>query len=308
MNSCVVTVMNEEKTIGMLLEGVLQQTKKIDEVIIVDAGSKDTTIQQIKKYISKNKARNIFIFSKKGNRSMGRNYGIQKSRGNIILVTDAGCIPDKNWAKYLLEGFTKDVDVVSGFYYSDAKEPFAKSLAAYTCVMPDQVNPREYLPSSRSIAFRKNAWEAVGGYPEDLDTCEDLVFAREMKKKGARFYFQKNAFVVWPQKQNVLEAFSQMYGYAKGDGQAMYIREQTPLLFARYLVGIILLLLAIFNQSGWLVVFLFFCFVAYLIWAVVKNGKYVDSDLKYIYLPLLQLTSDIAVLTGMTYGFLKRKH
>ena len=40
----------------------------------------------------------------------------------------------------------------------------------------DDIDPQTFLPSSRSIAFTKEAWAAVGGYPEWLDYCEDLLF------------------------------------------------------------------------------------------------------------------------------------
>lgn len=308
MISCVVTVYNEENTILSLLSSLYSQTKKIDEIIVVDAYSKDSTPRLIKEFIKKKMARNILIYRKRGNRSKGRNFGIRKAKGNIILVTDAGCIPHKNWSKFLHNAFRRDVDVVSGFYHSGAKSAFTQSLAAYTCVMEDRLDPKNYLPSSRSIAFRKKAWEKAGGYPEYLDTCEDLVFARELIKKGYKFVFEKRAYVIWPQQENLFMALKQFYGYAKGDGQALYIRQQTPFLFGRYMVGLSLLLLAMYYGSGWLMFFLMTAFFGYLVWAIIKNQRYVNSKKKFIYLPVLQVTSDIAVIMGMVVGLITRKN
>ncbi len=307
MIACVVTVYNEEDTIVPLLEALVGQIKRIDEIIIVDAFSKDATYKYVKNFIEERKKKNIFLYRKKGNRSKGRNYGIKMAKSKTILVTDAGCIPDKNWSKYLSNCFRKNVDVVSGFYYSGAKTPFTKSLSTYTCVMEDRIDVKNYLPSSRSIAFKKEAWEKVNGYPEHLDTCEDLVFARELRKKGFRFVFEKKAFVIWPQQKNIISAFVQFYNYARGDGQALYIRQQTPLLYGRYIIGLLLLGMALYYKSFWLFIFLIVAFIGYLMWAIAKNNKYIKSNLKYFYLPLLQVASDIAVLSGMIVGFVNRK-
>src|SRR3989344_1088111 len=114
MISCVVTLFNEEESVVRLLEALTSQTQKIDQIILVDAKSKDNTVDIIKNFIKECKVKNIQLLSKKGNRSVGRNFGIKNSKGNRILVTDAGCIPNKNWAKFLLAGFKKNIDVVSG--------------------------------------------------------------------------------------------------------------------------------------------------------------------------------------------------
>ena len=53
------------------------------------------------------------------------------------------------------------------------------------CPTRDEVDPATFLPSSRSVAFRKAAWAAVGGYPEWLDYCEDLVFDLSLRERGA---------------------------------------------------------------------------------------------------------------------------
>ncbi len=306
VSSCVITIFNEEKSMPRLLDALVSQTMMPSEIIIVDAGSGDNTQKIVKEFSRKFKDSNIKLLIKKGNRAVGRNFGISKSRGEIIFVTDAGCIPDKNWVKNLLRNFKGSVDVVSGFYYSGAKTPFTQSAAAYTCVMEENVNPLDFLPSSRSIAFKKNVWKKAGGYPEYLDTCEDLVFSRNLKRMGAQFVFEKKAFVIWPQESNIVSLFNQLYGYAVGDGQALYIRSQTPFLFGRYLVGVILFGFSIYYQSVHLAVFLGIGFFLYLCWAAFKNKRFVESQLAYFYLPLFQIVSDFAVMLGMGSGLLRR--
>lgn len=309
--SFISTFFNEEDSISQFLDSLFSQTLLPEEIVLVDAFSKDKTFNIVKKNVDVFKKNNtrvkIRILKKKGNRSVGRNYAIQNSKGDIIAVSDAGCTLDNNWLKNILEPLkNKKADVVAGFYKPITETAFEKCLSTYTCVPEDKVT-KDFLPSSRSIAFKKEAWKKGGEYPEKLDTCEDLVFARNMKRQDLKFAVNKKAIVLWPQKKNIIEAFGQFYSYAKGDGQALYFRRQTPLLVTRYLIGICLVITAIILRSFFIIEVIILLIFFYSVWAILKNYKYVKQIAAIIYLPLLQFVSDIAVITGMLIGLITRK-
>lgn len=307
----IATIYNEEKSISSFLESLFDQSQPPNEVILVDAFSTDKTYyilrRRIAQFQSRHKKIQIVVLRKKVNRAKGRNEAIRKCNSEIIACSDAGCTLDKNWLKNITSPFhfqNKKVDVVAGYYKPIARNIFEKCLAAYTCVMPDKVT-KDFLPSSRSIAFKKTAWKEVGGYPEELDTCEDLVFAKNLKKGCFTFVVAKNAIVFWRQRKNIIEAFNQFFRYAKGDGEAFYIRPQTPLLFLRYLFALFLLFY-FFIGNFRIVLLLMVLLVLYILWSIKKNYRYVNERSALLYLPILQFTSDVAVISGMIVGLLKK--
>ena len=57
----------------------------------------------------------------------------------------------------------------------------------------DEIRPESFLPSSRSVAFTKAAWQAAGGYPEWLDYCEDLIFDFRLREVSGPFAWAPEA-------------------------------------------------------------------------------------------------------------------
>ncbi len=297
----ILTVKNEEKSLALFLDSVIKQTKKPDEIVVVDGGSGDNTPRILDSY--KYKIKNLRVIIKSGNRSVGRNTAIKNSIHEIIAVTDAGCVLDKHWLEKIVKPFENEqVSVVSGFYKPLTKGVFEKCLSTYTCVMEDRLDIDNFLPSSRSVAFRKSAWKEVKGYPENLDTCEDLMFDKKLQAEGFKFYTQKSAFVWWPQRKNILQAAKQFFIYARGDGKARYFRNTTPLLFGRYIFGFALLGFIIFSKNYFIFYILYSIFLLYILWSIQKNYRYVNHWKAFFCLPLLQFVSDICVISGTIIG------
>ena len=103
-----------------------------------------------------------------------------------------------------------------------------------------EVNPSTFLPSSRSVAFRKNTWEAVGGYPEWLDYCEDLLFDfalnAQRPDQPTAFAWAPAAVVYFRPRESLRAFWTQYYRYARGDGKADLWRKRHAIRYAIYLV------------------------------------------------------------------------
>ena len=311
--SLVATVLNEEKTIKDFIESIINQSVLPSEVIIVDGGSSDGTVANIKYQISNIKKNKKWkrvkfkVFTKKGNRSVGRNEGIKNASSEIILITDSGCILDKDWIKNITKPFKdKSTDVVAGYYKGEPKSIFQKSLIPYVLVMEDKINEKEFLPATRSMAFKKSAWKKTGRFDEKLSHNEDYAFANKLKEIGAKIAFTKNAVVKWMPRKNLKQAFVMFFRFAFGDIQANLIRDKVVYLFLRYIFAAYLLALAVVMKSVLLNLFIASLFFGYILWSIFKNYRYVKNPKAYFYLPLLQFTSDFAVLTGTTIGIFQK--
>lgn len=305
--SFITTVYNEERHIQRLLDSLEMQTLLPDEVVIADGGSTDNTWVLLQQYKKKSKIKHVMILMKNGNRSIGRNEAIKHATGDIILCSDAGCFLDKNWIKNITQQF-KDVsvDVVAGYYQGYAITTFQKCLIPYVLVMPDKVDPADFLPATRSMAFTKIIWRKAGKFPEAYSHNEDYVFAKKLKEIGADIIFQKDAFVYWIPRNNLQDAGYMFYRFATGDAEAGIYRSKVLLIFLRYILVLGSLFYALLYDRDMIRYMIYGLGIVYICWSIIKNYRYASTVHAVYLLPILQITSDIAVMAGTLFGTLKK--
>lgn len=305
--SLVITLLNEESTVDLLLAAISRQTLLPAEIILVDGGSIDAT-QKIIRQWQKNPqiGKKISFSQKKGNRSVGRNYGIQKARHAWIALTDAGCVPDENWLSALMEEHRHSkADVIAGYYYGLPSTAFEQAVVPYALVPPNRVNPKTFLPATRSMMIAKKIWEKLGGFDETLSLNEDFAFAQRIQKANIKRSFTFDALVGWIPRRNLKEFWIMIYSFALGDMQAAILRPKVVLIFARYIaVFSVFLWMAWLNALSQTSSFFLSLLILYSLWAIQKNRKYVPRG--WYWLPALQIVSDIAVMVGTFLG-LRRK-
>ncbi len=238
MISVVMTCLNARKGVESFTESIKLQSVKPDEIVVLDGGSTDGTVELLRKELPEalvmvDQCCNI-VFSDSPV-SVGRNRAIEKARGDIILVTDAGCYLDRDWVKELSEPF-KDpaVSVVGGRYVARIR---SRRDLLFSMVLTSHGGEKE--PSSRSIAFRKRIWEIVGGYPEVALTADDTSFNEKIK--DFKYIYNPKAVVSWEMPDSWYKFLRQIYRYSKGDG---ICRLRIPFYLTKT-VKIALILLAV---------------------------------------------------------------
>lgn len=300
--SVIVTVLNESKTISDLLEALRKQTFQPYEVVIVDGGSDDRTVELIQLYKKQHAKFNLHFFVKKGNRSVGRNLAIEKATSEVIACTDAGCIPEQTWLAELVDCYIEsNAPVVAGYYKGNAKNNFQKAVIPYALVMPDKIHKNIFLPATRSMLFEKNIWSKVGKFNEYFCDNEDYAFAKQIEKEYIEISFTEKAIVKWSPPKTLFQFWRMIFRFARGDIQAGIVRPKVVLIFLRYLI-LLFLTVWLFSRStlATVLVILLSFFILYAIWSIVKNKKYVGNA--WYWLPILQIVSDIAVIVGSLEG------
>jgi glycosyltransferase involved in cell wall biosynthesis len=231
--SLISTLLNEAAGLKEMLAAVDGQTRAPDEVVIVDGGSTDGSLEILQGWADGRPE--IRIESRRGaNISAGRNAAIRLATGDVIAVTDFGCTLDPEWLAALAAGFEGGADVVMGFYAPDPRSRFERVVACLNLPDASEVDPDKFMPSSRSVAFRKTVWEKAGGYPEWLAIGEDMYFNFRVLDTGARRVFAPGALVHWRLRPDLRSTLRQYFRYGEGDGRAGMYPKRHALRFGTY--------------------------------------------------------------------------
>lgn len=239
------------------MQSIAAQTRQPDEVVIVDGGSSDNTVEYIRRYESKLRLK--IIVEPGANISRGRNIAIREADGDIIAITDAGVWLEPEWLERITAPLLADesVGVACGFFLADPRNTFEAALGATTLPLANEIDADSFLPSSRSVALRAEFARRIGGYPEWLDYCEDLIFDLRLKKLGVPFVFVADAVAHFRPRPTLEAYFKQYYLYARGDGKANLWLKRHIIRYVTYLVVIplIYLLGAVLHEAFWLLYF-----------------------------------------------------
>jgi glycosyltransferase involved in cell wall biosynthesis len=307
--SLITTVLNEGATIAPLLDSILAQTRQPDEIVICDAGSTDATRDIISQYIADGLPARLIV-EPGANRARGRNLSVQQARGDIIVSIDAGCVAERDWLAQLISPFESDEppDVVAGYYEPDTASPLEDAIGAATVLAPSEVDAETFLPSGRSVAFTRMAWDRVAGYPEHIDYGEDTAFGFRLRAAGCRFLFQPEARVRWRMQNDLLAVFKQFFHYARSDGQL----GQWFLHYAKAFVGILsamlFLILANCSPTSKLGAILFvLLLLGYWTRCTARARRRGADWWPAVLAPGVSLTVDLANAAGYLVGLLRRR-
>jgi len=215
--SIIVAMKNEKDNAQACLEALIKQKYPEDflEIIIVDDGSTDETpgilAEYRKKYsfikIIRNEASPPGLSSKK----YALSKGISNSSGEILLFTDADCIPPPGWAYAMISGFSRDVGLVTGF--SPLIDPTG-SLLGKLLNLDSLVNVAVAAGSTglggavtstgRNMAFRREVYDQVNGFDKIMQSVsgdDDLFLQLVHQETSWKIKFAKDKDAVVPSFQ-----------------------------------------------------------------------------------------------------------
>jgi glycosyltransferase involved in cell wall biosynthesis len=307
--SLVCTVRDEADNIAELIDSMLAQSLPPDEIVINDCQSRDATPQIIARYIAAGAS--IRLVQGGHNIPSGRNHAIRYARGAIIACTDAGLRLDPHWLERITAPIRQGVaDVVGGFFRPAPHSLFELTLGATNYREVEEIDPVRFLPFGKSCAFRREAWERAGGYPEWANHCEDVLFALALKRLGYRFAFAPDALVFFRPRSSLTAFARQYYFYARGDGVAGLWTLRHVIRYATYSATVMVLLAS--RRHPWALALIVAGVIAYVrdpLWRLRRRAPALDaiSALRAVLLiPVIRLVGDVAKMTGYPIGVVQR--
>ncbi len=180
---------NEEKTIKRCLSALKNQDFPGKyEILVVNNASTDETGE-----IAKEMGVRVVFESRKG-------YGFALKRGfdtvksDLVAVTDADTIAPKDWLFKIYKAFKKDVDVVVVGTKIVCRPIFPLALIAQF-VWNFIAGPLFKIFSGCGIAFRKDAYQKVGGVNTSFNFNSDTDLCLRVKREGRAVFLPDNSII-----------------------------------------------------------------------------------------------------------------
>jgi len=197
--SVIIPTYNEAEVIGECLESLFKQSIKDFEVIIVDDGSSDATLENIQQLITNHRSLITLLQQKHLGPGAARNFGANNTTGEILVFVDADMTFDKNFLKKLvgpiLSGKTKGT--FSKYeYVSNWENVWARCWNINQNWEKRRRHPKNY-PDKQKVfrAILKSEFERAGGftpgdYTDDYSLSEKLGYLAESAPNA--IFYHKN--------------------------------------------------------------------------------------------------------------------
>lgn len=204
--SIIVPTYNEDKVIEKRIENLfdLDYPKDKYEIIVVDSGSADSTTEVVEELIEKHDPseptlRLVEEKERKGKAS-AINFGKKHAKGDIVLVTDANSIFDKNVLKEMMPHFKNlKVGAVGGRYcVANPENPLAASESFYWDLEYIMRKGESALDSACLFHGEINAWRKDLVDADTRMLSEDLDMCIQIRRKGYKIEYEPNAKVYEP--------------------------------------------------------------------------------------------------------------
>ena len=218
--SILIPAYNEEKSVGKCILSCLNQTRKPDEIIVVNDGSTDSTLKILKKFLGK-----ITIVNLKkntGNKSKAQEIGLRFVTGDIFITTDADTSLHRNFVKKIETSFEdKEVSAVCGYVESNECN-WITNVREINYLIGQTIykKAQSYIEALFVLvgcgsAFRTKDFRKIVTFDHD-NVTEDLDFTYKLKLADQKMVLQEEAIVYTQDPNNLKSYFRQLYRWYSG--------------------------------------------------------------------------------------------
>lgn len=263
--SIIVPCLNEQRTIGMLLDAIFNQTYPVEdiEVVIADGFSTDGTREVVEQFANEHASLSILLVDNpKRIIPAALNVSIGHARGDYIIRLDAHSIPEPDYVALCIETIQKTgaANVGGAWEIKPAGEEWvARSIAAAASHPLGAGDARyRYKGDAGEVhtvpfgAFQRSWVDRVGEFNETLLSNEDYEYNYRLRRAGGKIWFDPAIQSVYFARKDLRELMVQYlrYGYWKAmmlaqNPESLRWRQALPAGFVFGLITLSVLALAL---------------------------------------------------------------
>ncbi len=252
--SVIVPAYNAGKTIGDCLGALTGQSMDATdyEVIVVDDGSRDGTAEIVRTFPVK------YLRQLNRGPATARNHGAREARGEIILFTDADCVPSTGWIAEMTKPFgDPDVVAVKGAYRTNQRALIAR-FAQVEFEERFELLKRAAsidMVDTYSAAYRSDVFRQAGGFDESFPVAnnEDTELSYKLSRMGRKMVFNPDAVVYHLNHPDSLRSYARLKFWRGYWRMVVYRRYPDKMMKDSYTPQTLKLqILFLFLALGWL--------------------------------------------------------
>jgi glycosyltransferase involved in cell wall biosynthesis len=202
----VIRCRNEEQHIGRLLAGILEQSVREVDIVVVDSGSTDATLSIVDRF----PVRLVRIRPQEFSFGRALNRGFEIARGEVVVAASAHVYPVyRDWLARLLEPFDDpQVALVYGKQRGDDRTRYSEA-RVFATWFPDTSDLNQSHPfcNNANAAVRRAVWERLP-YDETLTGLEDVDWAQRAMRAGYRIAYVAGAEIIHVHEEGARDIFN----------------------------------------------------------------------------------------------------
>lgn len=302
--SIVMPVFNEEKNLAACLDSVLNLEYPDDklEIILVDNGSTDNS-----RLIANNYQITLL---ERPDVKVGavRNFGVEHSKGDIIVFLDADCLVEPWWLKEGVRLIEEEKNNAVGGLFLLRENP-------------SWIEKNWILNSSRSYSYQntfigacifieKEAFKSVGGFNEKLNAGEDCFLTNALVDKGCKIKIDPNLSVVHLGYPNTISGFLRRQIWHSADSfkrLSNILSDMTLLLVVLFTFSFLLLIASLFFENRLLSLLLIGVLVFIpAVFSLKRISRYggLKNKFRFVSVYIVDVFYVVGRVIGLLYGIL----
>ncbi|MDE5552816.1 MAG: glycosyltransferase [Muribaculaceae bacterium] len=214
--SIIIPVYNRPDEIADLLESLCQQTDKGFETIIVEDGSTVRCLEQVKQYDGLLDIQ--YFYKDNEGRSIARNYGMERARGDYFIFVDSDCILPPEYIATLRDELERNY---TDFYggpdaahesFTDTQKAIHFAMTAFLTtggIRGGKIQMEKFVPRTFNMGFARRVFDKVGGFREMFS--EDIDMSTRIRNAGYSPQLIRDVYVYHKRRGNLRKFWRQVH-------------------------------------------------------------------------------------------------